>query len=266
VKTVLISAGVSLVVALISAAAQILAARRAARNSLALFEQQRLADEQARQELAEREDTYRFADPRQTSYREFLRVTAALVRAWPEATEATAAFGRFHERLAVEGVLARWRTDDEKDPDGDIANRGEQPDPEWIRQESEKLQARRDEASEQWQRLLASAQDTAADIDVIASSSVRRAADGFLRVATSRSPLTRILLAGCTHSGMFGRDAMPALDSEGLDDAREKFLEAVRRELGVGGDELLPAERHDRMPHSPAAPRPGAGSHSAFGQ
>lgn len=242
-ETVLISAGVSLVVALIPAAAAILVSRRGARNSLALFEQQRLADEQARRELATREDAYRHTDKRWTTYREFLLVTAKLVRAWPEATEATAVFGRFHERLAVERVLARSRSDDEEDPGCDMANSRAQPDPEWIRQESEKLQARRDEASEQWQRLLASAQDTAADIDLIASISVRRAADGFLRVATTRSPLTRILLAGCTHSGMFGRDAMPILDSESLDDAREKFVEEARRDLGVIGDELLPAER-----------------------
>jgi hypothetical protein len=87
VTAALISGGIALVVALLgiagAIAGQLLATRRAFENSLALFEQQHARQEasrkQEREEEGRREDAYRFADQRRSTYGRFVRLAREFV-------------------------------------------------------------------------------------------------------------------------------------------------------------------------------------------
>lgn len=89
VTAALLSGGVALVVALLgiagAIAAQLVATRRAFENSLALFERQHARREasskQEREEEARREDAYRFAEQRRSTYGRFVRLAREFVGA-----------------------------------------------------------------------------------------------------------------------------------------------------------------------------------------
>jgi hypothetical protein len=89
VTAALVSGGVALVVALLgiagAIAAQLVATRRAYENSLALFERQHARQEatrtQERKEEARREDAYRFAEQRRSTYGRFVRLAREFVGA-----------------------------------------------------------------------------------------------------------------------------------------------------------------------------------------
>ena len=89
VTAALVSGGAALVVALLgiagAIAAQLVATRRAFENSLALFERQHARQEasrkQEREEEAHREDAYRFAEQRRSTYGRFVRLAREFVGA-----------------------------------------------------------------------------------------------------------------------------------------------------------------------------------------
>ena len=89
VTTALVSGGAALVVAMLgiagAIAAQLVATRRAFENSLALFERQHARQEasrkQEREEEAHREDAYRFAEQRRSTYGRFVRLAREFVGA-----------------------------------------------------------------------------------------------------------------------------------------------------------------------------------------
>lgn len=87
VTAALISGGAALAVALLGIAgaivAQISATRRAFGNSLALLERQRADQERQQQEQARREDSYRFAEQRRSTYGRF----ANLAREFADAVD-----------------------------------------------------------------------------------------------------------------------------------------------------------------------------------
>ena len=106
VTAAVISSGVALAVALLGIAgaivAQTFAARRTFENSLAVFERQRTAQGRQQQEQARREDAYRFAQQRRSTYGRFV----SLAREFTEAvdTERTAVknlerIGRQRDRI-----------------------------------------------------------------------------------------------------------------------------------------------------------------------
>lgn len=92
VTAALISGGIATIVALLGIAgaivAQLFATRRSFENSLLLFERQQREQERAKRDEAEREDSYRFAEQRRSTYARFLSLARDLVDA--QDAEATA--------------------------------------------------------------------------------------------------------------------------------------------------------------------------------
>jgi len=99
VTAALISAGVALTVAVLGIAgaivAQTYATRRAFQGSLALFERQRAADEHRQHEQAQREDAFRFAEQRRSTYGRF----ASLARDLADANDAERTATKNSERI-----------------------------------------------------------------------------------------------------------------------------------------------------------------------
>ncbi|WNV88213.1 hypothetical protein [Umezawaea sp. Da 62-37] len=85
VVVALISGGAALVVALVgivgAIAAQLMATRKAFRNSLALFARQAEEQQRVRRDEVRREDLHRFADQRRSSYGRLVRAAGDLVAA-----------------------------------------------------------------------------------------------------------------------------------------------------------------------------------------
>lgn len=116
VNEALVSGGVALVVALLgiagAIAAQLVATRRAYENSLALFERQHARQEasskQERKEEARREDAYRFAEQRRSTYGRFVR----LAREFVGAVDAERTVAKNLERIGRQRDRTRSRSAD----------------------------------------------------------------------------------------------------------------------------------------------------------
>ena len=91
VTAALISGGAALTVAVLgiggAIAAQIFATRHAFENSLALQEQQYAKQEHERHEQSRREDAYRFAEQRRSTYGRFVRLARGFLTLWRRSTQ-----------------------------------------------------------------------------------------------------------------------------------------------------------------------------------
>jgi hypothetical protein len=213
--TALVSAGVALVVAVLgiagAIAAQVVATRCAFANSLALFEQQNAAQEQARAGEVRREDARRFADQRRTTYARLLQAAGALPSAGWAASEAMKAWHQIREE----------KGSDDADP----------------------ARARREEAAERsmrqagelWGRLFGELRAVVDELELLASDDVLRTARELRDVAIELLPddfpmVGDVGTAAWTHA-LFGRRDLT------YGEARAAFVEAARGEVAVTGDQ-----------------------------
>lgn len=200
VAAAVISGSVALVVALLGIAgaivAQTAASRRAFQNSLALFERQQRSQDQERREQARREDVYRFAEQRRTTYARFLRVTAELA-----------------EARDLADVSHDYHID--RPPET-----GETWPPAPLRARLAK-----------WQRIEPAATAAADEVDLLASAEVRDAARKFWRIACQ--PPEALELSRSSWHPEPVESSQASDRCTGFEAARSAFVDAARRELGV---------------------------------
>jgi hypothetical protein len=225
VTTSLISGGVALVVAVLgiagAIAAQTIATRRAFANSLAMFDRQRSALEQERQEQIRREDAYRFADQRRTTYARFLQATAELAQARQDADEAHADYKGLDHYEENQGLY---------DHGGHVP-----PGPADIAKMRDKRLSELDKALVQWGRLQSTATAVADEVRLLASPEVRRAADELWKEANWPPAIWVLRRARHPEVPDSGEPEEGSSRWHYYQAARSGFVEAARRELGVIG-------------------------------
>lgn len=154
----LISGGVALAVAVLGIAgaivAQTFAARRAFENSLAVFEREHAAQERQQQEQARRDDAYRFAQQRRSTYGRF----GSLSREFTDAVDT--------ERTAVKNLERIGRQRDR--------TRSSSADLETSAETAEQLVANAQERKRRLERECGTAHE---EIYLLGSPEVRQAAD-----------------------------------------------------------------------------------------
>lgn len=110
--TTLLSSAVALIVAVLgiagAVAAQLVATRRAYANSLSLFERHHAEQEAARKEEVRRDDAYRFAGQRRSTYGRFVR----LAREFVDAVDAERTVAKNLERIGRQRDRSRARSAD----------------------------------------------------------------------------------------------------------------------------------------------------------
>jgi len=215
VTAALISAIVALAVALLGIAGAIVsqgvATRRAFRNSLALFERQHSAETesrlQERAQTAREEDARKFADERRMTYAKFLRLADELV-----ATENTSAY-YYHDALDCDVEEMR--------------HAGKEPSPAELQSRAAEYQRLSSRYLGRHIELKAEIDEVVADIDLLASGTVREAAKLLARSAVALQRRTEHVTA----PGM--PPAILPCPEPGYDDLRIVFLAKARQELGV---------------------------------
>jgi type II secretory pathway pseudopilin PulG len=224
VTAAVISGGVALAVALLgiagAIAAQLMATRRGFNNSLELLRQQRSDEEQARREQFLREDAYRFAAERRTTYARFLQLALDLGNASRAADDANDK----HSRAEAE-YQARAAQEDR----GEIvlAYPGSAERKRWAEELSQELQQHLDARG----LACSTVRTVFGEVQLLASAEVRHAAEQLWRAAN--------------WSFYPGELAPPGLGQQDRNEhyhraynaAHTAFLEATRRELGVAADE-----------------------------
>ena len=164
----MISGGFALLVALLgiggAIAAQFVATRRAFENSLALFERQAAAAQQARDEAARTENRHRFADQKRSTYGRALRLADELVTAREEERVANRNFDR------TSRVLARV---------------GDQS--EALAQTVDEHRNTANEQRDRVRRLAVELADVVGEIQLLSDNAVRSAADRLRKTAQTAS-------------------------------------------------------------------------------
>lgn len=216
----LISGGVALVVALLgiagAIAAQVVATRRSFENSLALFERQHARQEasrkQERAEEARREDAYRYAEQRRSTYAKLLRVAADLVDA----------------RLAADAAAETWRNI------RDLAA-GEDPEETQAKEERNALNFLQD-TSGRWAQISADLDEVAGEVELLASPDVRQTASELEHIASKPADLAEAPVPIGIYRHALSRYSRtgPLRVSRTYAAAQAAFLDAARRELGIG--------------------------------
>jgi hypothetical protein len=228
VTAALISGGAALVVAVLgifgAIAAQAKATRRAFENSLALFEKQRDAQQQEQKEQARREDAYRFADQRRSTYARFLQMTAELAWARQEADDADGGKDIDHYEEHQELYDHGGR---------------EPPGPAEIRKMREEAWSELDKAMARWGSLRSAATVVADEVQLLASPTVRRAADELWREASWPPEIYVLRRARHPEVSDSGEPEVGSSRWHYYDAARAAFVETARRELGVTSDEHI---------------------------
>lgn len=221
VTAALLSSGAALFVALLgiagAIAAQLVATRRAFATSLALFERERERRERERVAEARREDEYRFAEQRRSTYARMLRAAADLHLAL----------------LALNAAAEGWRY--VQDPE----TRDESPEVH-ARDEAKRLGLLRD-AHTQWARTRAELEEVAEETELLASAGVRQTA-GELGDIVSQSP--DLGEAGAALDFPYVPLPRHAVAQRmrrlrHYEEARAAFLDAARSDLGIGTDVQL---------------------------
>jgi hypothetical protein len=230
VTAALISGGAALAVALLGIAgaivAQLLATRRAFANSLALFEREHVRREHERAAEARREDEYRFAEQRRSTYARMLRVAADLYLA----------------RLVLNAAVEGWQF--VRDPETGHESPGVR-----TADEAKRLGLLRD-AHAQWARTRTALEEVAEEVELLASADVRYAA-GELGDIVSKTPELGKALAALDFPHIPGTRYTVAQRMKRYlkyEEARAAFLDAARSELGIGAD--LDSNVGPRMPDS----------------
>lgn len=226
VTAALVSGGAALVVALLGIAgaivAQLVVTRRSFANSLALFEREYAKRERERVEQARREDDYRYAEQRRSTYARMLRAAAALYLA----------------SLVFAGAAEAWRY--VRDPE-----MTDEP-PELRAKAEEKRLGLLHDAHRRWERAIDELEEAVDEIELLASADVRHAAHDLARVASQEPDLgDEPLPVPRLHPNLL-RPRSPREGKRWIGsywEARDEFLDAARHELGI-----LAASAPDSMP------------------
>lgn len=217
VTAALITSGAALVVALLgiagAIAAQTVSTRRAFQNSLDLFERQRRAEQEERQEQARREDAFRFAEQRTSLYARYARSARDLFSARLDVDEATQ---KCSEHFRQSG--------------------GNTPGHSQMAEDSRVMRSL-DNAFAEWVRLRVELDVTWHELRLLSSPEVREAAANL-----SRSACRLPDLAGLPDPDEVIPDEVTAYMRQGTpepaslpeyESAQDRFFETAQRELGV---------------------------------
>jgi hypothetical protein len=216
VTTALISGGAALVVALLGIAgaivAQLVATRRAFANSLALFEREHDKQERERAAEARREDEYRFADQRRSTYARMLRAAADLYLAL----------------LALNAAAEGWRFVRDPGTGNEL--------PEVRAKDEARWMGLLRDAHARWERMRAELEEVAEEVELLASGDVRHAAGELGDIVSKPPDLGEAAVALEYPHIPVGRHsvAQRMRRFSSYDGARTAFLDAARRELGIG--------------------------------
>ena len=216
VTAALISGGAALVVALFgiagAIAAQLLATRRAFDNSLRLFEQENDKRDRERADEIRREDEYRFADQRRSTYARLLRAAADL----------------YFALLVLNAAANEWEY--VRDPE----TRPESPEERALFEERADRRLR--EAFPRWAQLHADVEEVEGEIELLGSAAVRRAAAELADIVSGRPELGKVLEALNWPLVPSRRSvvAESARKFRRYEDTRAGFLDAARGDLAVG--------------------------------
>lgn len=209
----LISGGAALIVALLgiagAIAAQTIATRRAFQDSLVLLEREGHAHDQERQDQARREDAFRFAEKRQSTYLKYAQISGRL----------------FDARVAVDSAVENWKQP--RDLDG-----GSQTARARMSEESNALRAL-DKAAATWVRFRLQLDVVEQEVILLAEADVRDTAADLGRVVGCPPDLDGLPIS--EDLTRYTRDGL----SEPLDPTRyirllSSFFDAARQEIGIG--------------------------------
>lgn len=245
VTAALISGGAALVVALLGIAgavvAQLVTTRRAFANSLALFEQEYLRREREQaaatsrddaRRLADqrREDAYRFADQRRSTYARLLRTAADLYETRGSICKAA---NKWEDRYHREHGAGQDGTPTESV--FEAVDRARAAREAWERALEEPAAELRD-AYARWERTRVELDEVAEEVELLASPDVRSAAGELAYFASTLPDFGEAWRVLRWIVPPAPRWSAAALRNEQLEDyhpARDAFLEAARRELGI---------------------------------